>query len=96
MNNVSVKCHCETTTQHPHHLPLVNSDLRAVDYEAFVIVADLTIVTAMCGIIFEHVDLESNVTVLNGRGLKRGLDFLLFIITIKLNLTTILHVFIPY
>lgn len=58
--------------------------------------ADLTIITAMCGIIFEHVDLESNITVLKCRGLKRGLDFLLFIMTIKLNLTTILHVFIPY
>lgn len=94
-NNVSVKRQCETTTHHHHYLLLVDRDVLAVDYEAGVIMADLTMITAMCGIIFEHVGLESNMTVLKGRGLKRGLDFLLFLIIIKLNLTTILYVFIP-
>lgn len=64
-NNVSVKRHCDTTTQHHHHLLLVDRDGLAVHYEVGAIVADLTMITAMCGIISEHVGLESNMTVLN-------------------------------
>lgn len=56
-NNVSVKRHCYTTTQHHHHLLLVDSDALAVHYEVGAIVADLTRITAMCGIISEHVGL---------------------------------------
>lgn len=47
-----------TATEHHHHLPLEDRDGVVIDDELAILLADLTMVTAVGGVILEHVDLR--------------------------------------